>query len=192
MVKKLFLLAALLISLTTVANAQITGTCTDPNIVAKIVRCVRTGDKCILDGVIENVGYKDVPWYIGGGIYHHTSLYDDMGNQYSVQRAFFGGNEVYGGAFPSQIPIKVRLEVHGVSDIATMIRRFDWTIQLNNDQNWSTIRIENIPITTGKRETPKSSQSSQSPSGETTLTEDVGELVNSVNELVNLFKKKKK
>lgn len=195
MAKKFCLLAVLLIGFVLGANAQVTGTCTDLNIEAKIIRCMRSGDKCILDGVIENLGAKDILWYIGSWNLN-TVVFDDMGNQYCIEKATVANvDEANRGTFPSQIPIKLRMVVENVSDIATEFRRVDLLMNLNDGYDRDRIRFENIPIVEGRASvarTSKSSTTSSSSSSETTIVEDVEGLVNSVNDLVNLFKKKKK
>lgn len=188
--KRFCLLVFLLVASVRVSNAQVAGICSNPDIEAQILRCMRAGDICYLDGIIKNVGPKDISWYFGGGISYGTVLYDDMGNQYCVKSAKIGNVESGVGKFPSQIPIKIRLEVIGVSSIATEFMRFDWKIDLDGEKQ-SFIRFEGIPISTGRAAAVKSSGSSAASSGETTIIEDVEGVVNSVNELVNLFKKKK-
>ena len=172
-------------------NAQVIGECSDPNLEIKILRCTKTADKCIIDGVIQNTGHKDISWFVGGGISYNTALYDDMGNKNVVSKAWIGdmNYKAYEGMFPSQIPMKFRLEVEGVSEIATKFLRFDWTMSINNSNNNCKFKVSGIPI--GAKQGSATTSANATSQEETSIGEDVGEIVNSVNEIVNLFKRKK-
>ena len=190
MLKKLFLTCFFLAAAFIYAEAQTIGTCTDPNMELTILRCVKSGDKCHIDGKIENIGPKDITYYIGGYIYTTTALYDDMGNKYVVSNVWIGNmnDKAYSGVFPSQVPLKIRFEVNDVSEIATKFVRFEWILKpLGDDDLSGVFKVVNIPI--GNEGSKTVSNVSTTPT--TTIGEDVQEIVNSVNEIVNLFKRKK-
>lgn len=103
-----------------------------PDFKVRIQRCEVSGSTCVIDMIWENVGYQDVQ------IYHRNSssdnsVYDDEGNQYATPTIIVGRkNMAWGGtSLLSNVPVKVRIQIEGVSEFATMFRRIDLCIDCN-------------------------------------------------------------
>ena len=163
--KKLFsllLIVTLLSSLSVYAQnvKVVTG---HPDFKIKINRCEAAGSTVVIDMVFENVGSRDVaPVFFGGsrhivaGPNRDTSFaYDDDGNKYTGSNDFkfaIGKSDLTGfeikETLPAEIPIKARIQLDGVPESATMIKRIDffidcpsWNLNLNKP-----IKITNLPI----------------------------------------------
>lgn len=121
-----------------------------PDFKIKIKRCEVSGKTCVIDMVIENVGYEDVTyytdsdWFIG---------YDDEMTEYSNFKVAIGNsNWIMDRGYRklmSNIPMKARIQIEGVPAAATMFRRIDWTIVCNawNLSKEKKVKFLNIPIT---------------------------------------------
>lgn len=193
MFKKLFLLATLLFVAFQV-DAQ-TFSSSYPDLSVKIVRCMRNADVCTIDMILENTGYKDMYFSLYTG---NVKIYDDMGNMYSyygdITFSTSSEKNCRTVLLPSNVPIKARLEYKKANELATAIRRVDLKFGMDesyyssNHDKYS-MKISDIPIG-GKQGSATTSANAKSQE-ETSIGEDVGEIVNSVNEIVNLFKRKK-
>ena len=130
----------------------------------KLKRCVVSGNQGYIDLIVtNNTGYpiSDVfvlP-YNGNVKYSETVAYDDEGNVYFFKQNGNGIKEITVGgkgngglysALPEEVPVKVRIELQGVSEFATeftmlnMIFRGDLTPNKTQD---GSVTFRNIPIT---------------------------------------------
>lgn len=194
MFKKLFLLATLLFVAFQV-DAQ-TFSSSYPDLSVKIVRCMRNADVCAIDMILENTGYKDMYFKLYTG---YVKIYDDMGNMYSgFGNITFSTSSEKGYSvrvfLPSNVPIKARLEYIKANELATAIRRVDLKFGMaesssSSDDDGYSMKISDIPI--GAKQGSATTSANATSQEETSIGEDVGEIVNSVNEIVNLFKRKK-
>ena len=120
-----------------------------PDFKVRIQRCEVSGRTCVIDLIMENVGYQDVKlmyWTNG------SSVYDDEGNQYAAPRVLIGQADVYYGytSLLANVPVKARITIEGVAEFATMFRRIDirlhceqWGLGYNNKK----LVLMNVPIT---------------------------------------------
>lgn len=120
-----------------------------PDFKVRIQRCEVSGRTCVIDLIMENVGYQDVKlmyWTNG------SSVYDDEGNQYAAPRVLIGQADVYYGytSLLANVPVKARITIEGVAEFATMFRRIDirlhceqWGLGYNNKN----LVLMNVPIT---------------------------------------------
>lgn len=196
MIKKLFLLSFMLLAALQIDAQTVSSTYPDLNVT--ILRCTRNGDVCSVDMIWENTGYKDI--YIG--LYTgNVKIYDDMGNcvdNYGDISYIIGNQSLCSGSkmFPSEVPVKVRLQFKKANELATSLSRININFGAadneyyasNHNRDYS-MKISNVPIGGGSSSAGSKSSTSTS-SGETSVAEDVQSIVNDVNELVNLFKKK--
>lgn len=124
-----------------------------PDFKVKVTRCEASGKTVVIDMLWENTGSKDV--YITCRTYG-SSAYDDEGNKFSGNgplKIMFGNNGYYKDdltdLLPSDLPVKVRLQIKDVPVSATMFRRVDINIYSNE---WGgldgprILKLTNIPI----------------------------------------------
>lgn len=122
-----------------------------PDLKIKVTRCEAFGKTVFIDMTFENIGSNDVMYSIYAGGWNNTVAYDDEGNKFEVlmqegKSGFRGLLERHW--LPAEIPIKIRARIEGVSESATMFKRFDigmdceaWGLVTNKP-----IKITNIPI----------------------------------------------
>jgi|GEM_PF-2148544 len=123
----------------------------------KFLRCsVKQDNSCIVDFLMENNSVSDWSLYVTTwtSVIHKSRAYDDMGNEYSKIEIAVGNTSKYietwdcNKAFPAGTVLKVRIKVHDISAIATVLKRLD--IDVCNAHGWGSARkpitIFNIPI----------------------------------------------
>lgn len=160
--KKLFLLAAMLLCMCLSANAQAKLIVNNGLIGLdwKFKRSFLSGNTLVVDFVVENNTSKDewcaiiasqsASW--GESV---LKAYDDEGNVYE-SNALMGGvpfSGKIGGknllneweSIPSGNMIKVRLQIAGIDEYATLIKTLTVPIMTSNE-NRSELRVTNIPI----------------------------------------------
>lgn len=121
-----------------------------PDFKIKIKRCEVSGKTCVIDMVIENIGYEDVIYQTNN---NYFIGYDDEMTEYSNFKVAIGNSnwidDYQYRKLMSNIPMKARIQIEGVPAAATMFRRIDWTI---NCEAWNLsrekkVKFLNIPIT---------------------------------------------
>lgn len=124
-----------------------------PDFKIKIKRCEAAGKTCVIDLVIENIGYEDVIIRTGSQERHFIG-YDDEMTEYTNIRVSMGNSNWLGywseeRKLMANIPIKARIQIEGVPAAATMFRRIDWTIESGawNLGREKKVKFLNIPIT---------------------------------------------
>lgn len=121
-----------------------------PDFKIKIKRCEVSGKTCVIDMVIENIGYEDVIYQTNN---NYFIGYDDEMTEYSNFKVAIGNsnwiNDYQYRKLMSNIPMKARIQIEGVPAAATMFRRIDWTIYCNawNLGDKKKVKFLNIPIT---------------------------------------------
>lgn len=118
-----------------------------PDIEIQYKSCVMTGSMVILDLVITNNG-KDAKIQLGGSSY--TNAYDDSGNQYTDTRVSIADGEMtnWGNVlFPTEVPLKFRMQILGVASQATLFKRINLNIYSTALNNTEPIILQNVPIT---------------------------------------------
>ena len=118
-----------------------------PDIEIKYKNCVMAGSIAILDLVITNNG-KDAQIQLGGSSY--TRVYDDSGNQYTETYVSIADGEMKNWdsiLFPTEVPLKFRMQIAGVSSKATLFKRINLNIYSKTLNNTEPIILPNIPIT---------------------------------------------
>lgn len=120
-----------------------------PDLKVKIQRCDVSGDIAILEFLLENISDNDVNFYLS---VLNVALYDDEGNKYTKVYQALGKNKLstmdISSVLGAGVPIKLRLQVEGIEESATIFRRCDIGIFCNDfNMNWDKpIKIQNIPI----------------------------------------------
>lgn len=123
-----------------------------PDFKIKIKRCEAAGKTCVIDLIIENIGYEDVIIQTRGGGDCFIG-YDDEMTEYTNIKISIGNSNWLGywenRQLMANIPIKARIQIEGVPAAATMFRRIDWLI---NCRAWNLgenkkVKFLNIPIT---------------------------------------------
>lgn len=123
-----------------------------PDFKIKIKRCEASGKTCVIDLVIENIGYEDVTIETRSGSLCFIG-YDDEMTEYTNIKVSIGNSNWLSywenRQLMANIPIKARLQIEGVPAAATMFRRIDWRI---NCRAWNLgenkkVKFLNIPIT---------------------------------------------
>jgi len=119
-----------------------------PDFKIKVRRCEVAGKTCVIDLILENVGYSDIKIYVPS---YSCIAYDDEANEYSNIAVAVGGNEWIQNTsrtLLAGVPMKARLQIEGVSEAATVFRRLDWKIQSHDwglgDKKF--VSFVNLPI----------------------------------------------
>ncbi len=124
-----------------------------PDLKIKITRCVVNGRTCVIDMVFTNVGDRDLnEVFFYSGYNGTTTAFDDEGNQYSKNILFGiaskGVEASVNVLLPSNVPLKMRMQIDDVPESATQFLRINLNIycsQLNLRDK--PITITNVPIT---------------------------------------------
>lgn len=117
-----------------------------PDIEIQFKRCVVSGSTAILDLVITNYG-KDVNLQLGG---RSNKVFDDLGNQYPQTQVSIADGKMYewkSALFPTDVPLKFRLQIYDISSQATLFKRIDLNIYSKNINFGDPIFLYNVPIT---------------------------------------------
>lgn len=120
-----------------------------PDLDIQFKRCAASASTVVIDLVMTWYG-DDAKIYLGGSYNdkNTTTAYDDNGKQYSydnIPLSVGGGNwSIYNEArlFPTDVPIKVRLEIHNVPESVQILKRLHICMRDVNDP----ITFYNIPI----------------------------------------------
>lgn len=124
-----------------------------PDFKIKIKRCEASGKTCVIDLVIENIGFEDVKIRTGSGNNGWFIGYDDEMTEYTNMKVSIGNSNWIDPwdyrQLMANIPIKARIQIEGVPAAATMFRRIDWTIESGawNLGREKKVKFLNIPIT---------------------------------------------
>lgn len=122
-----------------------------PDLEIQFKRCAASASTVIIDLVMTWYG-DDANITLGGEVSQKntTIAYDDNGKQYSFRQipiSVGGGRwDSYGNfstLFPTDVPIKVRLEIHDVSESVLEFKRLQISMKGVNDP----ITLYNVPIT---------------------------------------------
>lgn len=121
-----------------------------PDFKIKVLRCEVSGQTCVIDLLLENIGSTDVDIKRG----RKLIAYDDEANEYTnIKMAIGDLNEwlyPFGGrTLLSEVPIKARIQIEGVKEAAKMFRRLDWGVECST---WGLerdkfVKFQNLPIT---------------------------------------------
>lgn len=128
-----------------------------PDFKVKVKRCEASAKTCVIDLIFENVGSNDVN--ISAGKLFGAIAYDDEANQYEGRQ----DNDVFKIAIGnldgwmwsstvtlmSEIPVKARIQIEGVSESAEVFRRIQIPIRsdvwgIGSREKWLT--FHNLPI----------------------------------------------
>ena len=166
--KRLFLSAALLLCMCIGAMAQ-TKLVMNNGLIGvdwKFKRCFMNGSTLVVDFIVENNTSKDVWCNVTGGFSANPlgtidlKAYDDEGNVYEFDRfrggapfsGKIGGKNLFDGeTIPVGNLIKVRLQINGIDEYATIIKTLVVPIITDPssgglNQTFSELRVTNIPI----------------------------------------------
>ncbi len=124
-----------------------------PDLKIKITRCIVNGRTCVIDMIFTNVGDRDLKEvFFYSGYNGTTTAFDDEGNQYSKNILFGvaskGVEASVNVLLPSNVPLKMRMQIDDVPESATQFLRINLNIyctQLNLRDK--PITITNVPIT---------------------------------------------
>lgn len=121
-----------------------------PDFKIKVLRCEAAGKTCVIDMIIENTGSNDVEVFFDAGG-RGSVAYDDEANEYSgnAVRIAIGNNGLdWGGHYKllSEVPVKARIQINGVRESATMLRRMDIYVESRAWNLDSHIKFMNVPI----------------------------------------------
>ncbi|MDY3070335.1 MAG: hypothetical protein SOR57_11955 [Parabacteroides sp.] len=165
-----------------------------PDLDIQFKRCAASASTVVIDLVMTWYG-DDAQIYLGGEGYKNntTIAYDDNGKQYSYRQIpiSVGGKDwdIYGfnsTLFPTDVPIKVRLEIQDVSESVQEFKRLQIYMRDVNDP----ITFYNVPITR-RSEVSQIVAPVESDGEPTEMTELVGmELVSRhplLDPLINIF-----
>lgn len=119
-----------------------------PDFKIKVRRCEVAGRTCVIDLILENIGYSDIKIYVPS---YSCIAYDDEANEYSNIAVAVGGNEWIQNTsrtLLAGVPMKARIQIEGVSEAATVFRRLDWKIE---SRDWGLgskkfVTFVNLPI----------------------------------------------
>lgn len=138
------------------ASAQVKITTSHKDFKIQVLRCAVQGSNCYVDMLFENVGTEDLN--VSAKI-DALKGYDDAGNQYKWDNNANGvflyvANMNYAipsynsnMVFPSEVPVKVRMELTNISEIATQIRKLEFHYLGPNDYlDNRVVKISDIPI----------------------------------------------
>lgn len=118
-----------------------------PDIEIQFKRCIISGSTVILDMIITNYG-KDATIQLGGSSY--TQVYDDMGNQYDKTSVSIADGEMrdwQSALFPTEVPLKFRMQISDVNPEASMFKRINLNIYSKTIKIDEVIILYNVPIT---------------------------------------------
>lgn len=118
-----------------------------PDIEIQFKRCIISGSTVILDMIITNYG-KDATIQLGGSSY--TQVYDDMGNQYDKTSVSIADGEMrdwQSALFPTEVPLKFRMQISDVNPEASMFKRINLNIYSKTIKFDEVIIMYNVPIT---------------------------------------------
>lgn len=118
-----------------------------PEIDIQFTRCMVSGSTAIIDFVITNYG-KDAQMQIGGSSY--TNAYDDAGNQYTETEVSLGDREYRTWdqtLFPTDVPLKCRLQISDIASKATVFKRINLNIYSKSFNFKEPVIFKNIPVT---------------------------------------------
>lgn len=116
-----------------------------PNVELEIKRCLWNANRTvIIDFLITNNGQNDISFYLIGG---KSKVYDDEGNVYSNIKVGVGGNYYSSepATFPSDVPVKCKMEINNVDDMASMFTRINLYVVVNYASD-GTFLINNLSI----------------------------------------------
>ena len=98
-----------------------------PDFKIKIKRCEASGKTCVIDLIIENIGYEDVIIETRSGSECFIG-YDDEMTEYTNIKISIGNSDWLGywkkRQLMANIPMKARLQIEGVPAAATMFKRY--------------------------------------------------------------------
>lgn len=122
-----------------------------PDLKIKIKRCEVSGKTCVIDLIVTNYGNDTEIRFYSKGVSNVTKAFDDEGNQYRIAIGISGYTPDYYSAssvFPTEVPLKCRLQIEGIPASATMIKRIYLHLDceqmsLNGDKP---VLFYNIPI----------------------------------------------
>lgn len=130
-----------------------------PDLSIKIKKCRASGNTCVIDMVVTNLGDKDLKNVIFYSGYNNFSIaFDDEGNQYGKYALLIGTNGNLSGRtldntdawvlLPANVPIKMRMQIEGIPESATEFSRINLACQcaefsLSHNKP---IILSNIPI----------------------------------------------
>lgn len=117
-----------------------------PDIDIQFKRCVISGSTAIIDMIITNYG-KDATIQLGG---YSNKVFDDEGNQYPNTRTSIADGEMQDwdqALFPTDVPLKFRLEIYNVSSKAEIFKRINLNIYSESISFSKPIILTNVPIT---------------------------------------------
>lgn len=118
-----------------------------PDIEIQYKSCIMAGSTVLLDLVITNYG-KDAKIQLGGS--SDTNAYDDSGNQYNETRVSIADGEMKDWdsvVFPTEVPLKFKMQILGVSSEASQFKRINLKIYSKSLSNIEPIILQNVPIT---------------------------------------------
>lgn len=118
-----------------------------PDLDIQFKRCAASASTVIIDLVITNYG-EDQRLCVGSnGVYSSINIFDDLGNQYNNQNTTISiangefQNEPR-SLFPSEVPLKVRVQITNVKRDANVFKKILIPISGMNDP----LTIQNCPI----------------------------------------------
>lgn len=117
-----------------------------PDFKIKVLRCEAAGKTCVIDMIVENVGSNDVRIVFRPD---YAVAYDDEANEYKGIKMAIGSSslqEYHDINLLSEVPVKARIQISGVRESATMIRRMDMWVKSSAWNLDSNIKFMNVPI----------------------------------------------
>lgn len=149
--KKIFLIAFVVLVSVFNANAQVRIESPHPDLDVKITKCTSVSGNVLVDMIITNYGAEEE---ITFAAYSHgnSAAYDDDGNIYESNefRCKIGSGKLYSYArtiFPTDIPLKVSMQINGISSNATKLLLIKLEVNSNGSMslnNKKPIVIRNI------------------------------------------------
>lgn len=118
-----------------------------PDIEIQFKRCIMSGSTVIMDLVITNYG-KDASIQLGGS--SETRVYDDLGNQYTNTKVSIAEGNMSNweqALFPTEVPLKFRMQISDVSSKATAFKRINLNIYCKTIKFEAPVIFYNVPIT---------------------------------------------
>lgn len=161
-----FIASCLLVFLPLVAQVTVSRQYTPIDLDVQVKRCVVSGNQGYIDLIfnnhtgksLSNVTVMKSEHISGYDKNNETVAYDDEGNIYKfdcgggIYKITFGGNGTCDWAsanLPEDIPVKMRIELNGISEFATEFTMLNLTFR--NISSWSygigSVTFRNIPIT---------------------------------------------
>lgn len=118
-----------------------------PDIEIQFKRCIISGSTVIMDMVITNYG-KDAEIQLGGRSY--TKVYDDLGNQYNETSVSIADSEMSdwrSALFPTDVPLKFRMQISDINPEVSMFKRINLNIYSRTIKFTEPIIFYNVPVT---------------------------------------------